>query len=181
MLDKYRVVCSENQQLYPNRVFIDIYPADSDLNHDCLLQLRKMKNPDVAQIVSDIILTDLGNEKVHLQYEEVSDSAFLARQNELRKTLDEDIRQAFVQMRRENKDRTIEANINSMAVIYGLSEPIDENAPISAREYELRKTLEREKRIYQKKREMAEYKENQASSTETRLAWRTILNRYRGD
>ncbi len=181
MLDKYRVVCSENQQLYPNRVFIDIYPADSDLNHDCLLQLRKIKNPEVSQIVSDIILTDLGNEKVLLQYEDVSDSSFLARQNELRKTLDEEIRQTFVQMRRENKDRTIEANITNMAVIYGLAEPIDENTPISAREYELRKILEREKRIHQKKRELAEYKENQASSMETRRAWRAALNRYRGD
>ena len=76
MKDLYRVVCSENQQLYPNKTFIDIYPAgisrpENNVTHDCILSMRRIINPEVYPIVSGIILTDLGHGNIHLKYEKV--------------------------------------------------------------------------------------------------------------
>ena len=61
MNDVYRVVCSENPRLYPGKTFIDIYPAGSSrpencLNHDCILMMRQVINPEVYSLESGILL-----------------------------------------------------------------------------------------------------------------------------
>lgn len=65
MKDVYRVVCSENQKLYPGQVFVDFMPAgqsrqENCLNHDAILQMRRTINPGVDSVENGLILTDYG-------------------------------------------------------------------------------------------------------------------------
>ena len=62
MKDVYRVVCSENQKLYPGQVFVDFMPAgqsrqENCLNHDAILQMRRTINPGVDSVENGLILT----------------------------------------------------------------------------------------------------------------------------
>ena len=74
MKDVYRVVCSENQKLYPGQVFVDFMPAgqsrqENCLNHDAILQMRRTINPGVDSVENGLILTDYGFGRPEMGYE----------------------------------------------------------------------------------------------------------------
>lgn len=101
MPDKYRVICSENQNLYPEKIFVDIYPAgsmrpESCLTHDGLLQMRRLINPNIQKLESGIILTDFGHCNILLQREDA-----LIRQNSYQKHLAEKRRELIERKAKE--------------------------------------------------------------------------------
>lgn len=137
MADKYRVICTENQRLYPGKTFIDIYPAGSlrpenSLTHDCLLQMRRLATPEVDKLESGIILTDFGNGSIHLQYETMPNRRMKEYQNLLRQRLDKQIIDTFKQMRAKGFDRTLEISFTEMAARFDLYASEDDT-PVSAR------------------------------------------------
>lgn len=44
MYDKFRVICCENREKYPGKLFIDIYPADH-ITHELLYRMRLKLTP----------------------------------------------------------------------------------------------------------------------------------------
>ena len=59
MYDKFRVICCENREKYPGKLFIDIYPADY-VTHELLYRMRLKITPDVYDITGGVYLDDLG-------------------------------------------------------------------------------------------------------------------------
>lgn len=185
MPDKYRVICSENQKLFPGQTFVDIYPAGSMrpencLTHDGLLQMRRLINPDVQKLESGIILTDFGHGNILLQYEKMPNRRMQQYQDHLRQKLDPLILNTFRKMKNRNKDRTLEVSIANMAVMYDLHAS-PENEQHSAREDLLIRQNAYQKRLAEKRRELIERKakEKYASAPQILLAWKQ--SQYRGD
>lgn len=185
MADKYRVICTENQRLYPGKTFIDIYPAGSlrpenSLTHDCLLQMRRLATPEVDKLESGIILTDFGNGSIHLQYETMPNRRMKEYQNLLRQRLDKQIIDTFKQMRAKGFDRTLEISFTEMAARFDLYASEDDT-PVSARQDALIKENARQKRLAEKHKEAVRRAaaSRYAASPEILLAWRQA--KYRGD
>lgn len=185
MQDKYRVICCENQRLYPGKTFIDIYPADSSrpessLTHDCLLQMRRLINPKVDKLESGIILTDLGNGNIHLQYEKVYNYRMRQYQEHLRQRLDKEIVKTFMTMKQQNKDRTLEVSFSDMSVLFDLHTK-DTHQPISAQEDALIKETARRKHLIEKHKERVRRSAGSryAANPHILLAWTQA--KYRGD
>lgn len=183
MADKYRVICTENQRLYPDKTFIDIYPAGSlrpenSLTHDCLLQMRRLINPEVNKLESGIILTDFGNGNIHLQYEAMPTRRLREYQNSLRQTLDGKIIDTFRKMRAKGFDRTLEISFTEMAARFDLY-AADDETPVSAREDALIKENARQKRLIEKRKELIRRKaaSKYAAHPEILLAWRQAKRR----
>lgn len=185
MPDKYRVICSENQNLYPEKIFVDIYPAGSMrpencLTHDGLLQMRRLINPNVQKLESGIILTDFGHGNILLQYEKMPNRRMQQYQDHLRQKLDPLILDTFRKMKNHNKDRTLEVSMANMAVMYDLHSS-SENEQLSAREDLLIRQNSYQKHLAEKRRELIERKakEKYASAPQLLLAWQQA--KYRGD
>lgn len=183
MPDKYRVICTENQRAYPGKTFIDIYPAgclrpENSLTHDCLLQMRRLTNPDVEPLESGIILTDFGNGNIHLQYERMPNRRMQEYQNHLRQRLDGQIIKTFKQMQAQGVNRTLEISFSEMAVRFDLYAHNDET-PISAREDALIKENAYQKRLIEKRKEAARRAaaSRYAAHPEILLAWRQAKHR----
>lgn len=184
MPDKYRVICTESQNLYPGITFIDIYPAGSlrpenSLTHDCLLQMRRLVNPDVDKLESGIILTDFGNGNIHLQYEKMPNRRMQEYQNSLRQRLDGQIINTFKQMRSKGFDRTLDISFRDMAARFDLYAPENET-PVSARQDALIKENARQKKLIEKHKEIVRRSaaSKYAAHPEILLAW--YQAKYRG-
>ncbi len=185
MKNIYRVVCSENQRLYPGKTFIDIYPAGSmrpenSLTHDCLLQMRRMASPGVDKIESGILLTELDNGEISLQYEKRTNYRLRRYQEHLRQRLDPKIIATFKEMKSQNKDRTLEVSLVHMAIMFDLFNT-EKDKPLSAREDALIRENMRQKRQAAKRRELIARQAagKYAAHPEIMLAWKQAL--YRGD
>lgn len=184
MFEKYRVICTENQKLYPDKLFIDIYPAGigsaaNSLTHECLLQMRRMINPEVEVVETGILLTDLGNGNLQLQYEKMPNRRMQQYQDNLRKQLDKKITDAYKDMRLQNKDRTMEVSLSNMVVLFDLN--AGDDTPVSAREDALIKENARQKYIVEKRKHLLQRKASNkyASKPHTLLAWKQAM--IRGD
>ncbi len=185
MSDKYRVICSENQQLYPQKIFVDIYPAgnlrpENSLTHDGLLQMRRLINPNVEKLESGIILTDFGHGNIILQYEKTYNRRMQQYQDFLRQRLDPLIIQTFLSMKQHGKDRTIEVSLSNMAVMYDLHK-LSEDHHLSAREEALIKQNEQIKKTAEKRRQLIHHhaQNKYASNPHLLLAWRQA--KHNGD
>ncbi len=185
MPDKYRVICTENQRAYPGKTFIDIYPAgvmrpENSLTHDCLLQMRRLINPEVEKLESGIILTDFGDGNIHLQYEGTTNKRMREYQKYLRQKLDGQIIDTFKKMRTRGLDRTLEISFTEMAARFDLYAP-EEETQISAREDALIKENARQKKLIEKHKEavLRSSRSKYASHPEIILAWQQA--KYRGD
>lgn len=183
MFDKYRVVCSENLKLYPDKLFIDIYPAGSSrpencLNHECILQMRRVVNPDVSSLASGIILTDRGNGDIFLQYEKVTNYRLKQYQEYIRSKVDNKIIETFKKMKALGKNRTLEVSLSSMAVLFDLQKRPD--TPVSAREDALQKEADHQRKLKAALhyRQVYHASQKNASHPEIMLAWKQAM--YRG-
>ena len=121
MKDVYRVVCSENQKLYPGQVFVDFMPAgqsrqENCLNHDAILQMRRTINPGVDSVENGLILTDYGFGRPEMGYE-------AAYGPERRKPgydagkYEPVILERFRQMREAGKEKTLDVSISELAAL----------------------------------------------------------------
>lgn len=185
MKDVYRVVCSENQKLYPGQVFVDFMPAgqsrqENCLNHDAILQMRRTINPGVDSVENGLILTDYGFGRPEMGYE-------AAYGPERRKPgydagkYEPVILERFRQMREAGKEKTLDVSISELAALYGFEQTEDNGSPKSAREAALIEEARRQKEIARKKAEQREYEAKKQSnlSTEQILKWK--YSRYFGD
>ncbi|MBE6454137.1 MAG: hypothetical protein E7017_04555 [Alphaproteobacteria bacterium] len=181
MKDLYRVVCSENQQLYPNKTFIDIYPAgisrpENNVTHDCILSMRRIINPEVYPIVSGIILTDLGHGNIHLKYEKVYNKRLAQYQEHLRTYMDAKIIKTFIEMKQQNQNKTIDINMTNLAIYYDIN-ATNKSTPISAKEQLLIQKKEEYQNMIQRKKQRINQNSKQpfAHAPHILLAWKQAL------
>lgn len=191
MIDTYRVVCSENDRLYPGEIFVDIYPAGNSrpencLTHNGLLAMRRISNPGVSNIEPGILLFDNGQEQPSLKYEKATSYSRRRYQESVHQKIDKKIYETFQKMKAARKNRTLEVSFASMAVLYDLNAAQDNDSPKSAREYSLIEENKYQKRLAQKRQELIEYKrlelakyiERKGSSytPEQMIAWKQARN-----
>lgn len=178
---KYRVVCTDIE----GKTCVDFYPAgygrpENCITHDGILLMRQLANPK-ATLVDKAILTELGNEQIHIQFEDVPKS--MRKYHELaRQKLAPFISRNFKRMKQNNADRTIEISFSQMAVLYDLNSlDIKDNKPHSAREHELSEQYNRQKKLEQKRHDRHEFYAHQphAAKPEILLAWKQA--QFRGD
>ena len=178
---KYRVVCTDIE----GKTCVDFYPAgygrpENCITHDGILLMRQLANPKAA-LVDRAILTELGNEQIHIQFEGVPKS--MRKYQELaRQKLTPLISRNFKRMKQNNADRTIEISFSQMAVLYDLNSlDIKDNEPHSAREHELSEQYNRQKKLEQKRHDRHEFYARQphAAKPEILLAWKQA--QFRGD
>lgn len=186
MKDIYRVVCSENQRLYPGQTFIDFMPAghtrqENCLNHESILQMRRMVNPDVDSIENGLLLTDYGNGRLELQYEKAYNYHIRRHQEYVKEKYEPLIFERFRQMRAAGKEKTLEVSLRDLVVLYDFHQSIDDGSPKSAREMALIEEARKRKEIERRKNEMREQmaKKEKNLTTEQILRWKYA--RYSGD
>ena len=178
---KYRVVCTDIK----GKTCVDFYPAgcgrpENCITHDGILLMRQLANPE-AVLIDRAILTELGNEQIHIQYEGLPKS-IRKYQEPKRQKLSPLISKNFKRMKQNNADRTIEISFSQMAVLYDLNSlDIKDNKPHSAREHELSEQYNRQKKLEQKRHDRHEFYARQphASNPEILLAWKQA--QFRGD
>ena len=166
----YRVVCTENQSRYPNKIFIDILPADpgstnADLTHSMLIEARKLSNPGVSPVLTGGILTEFEDGSVYLKYEtQKTPKTF---------QLEQQIIDTFKDMRQRGKDRTIDVSFAYTNIIN------TKDIPINARQA---KYIEEAKRLrdIQARHDDVIHRGHQ-EKIDPIIMMKARLNRYQGD
>lgn len=187
-MDIYRVVCSENQRLYPGKTFIDFMPAgtnrtENSVIHDSILKMRQMINPEVSALTSGLFLYDLGDGRVNLHFERADNYQVRRYQETIKAKYSKMIIERFNEMRSAGKEKTLDISMATLAVAYDFYKALDndDQTPKSAREMELRQKAEEYRNQERRRKELAEYHRTHASNhIETqRMAWK--MARYSGD
>lgn len=175
----YRVVCSENQKLYPNQLFVDFMPAgdsrpENCLNHECILKMRQMINPQVNSLESGILFYDYGDNNYLIKYEKVTNYSMRRYQEYIKQRLDKEILSTYQRMQANNKEKTLEVSLTNMAIIYDFYRLEDNGSHKSAQETALMQRAQEYKRQMQKRRELIEHKRNREVKVtiEQLLAWK---------
>ncbi len=167
MKDVYRVVCSENQRLYPGKTFIDIYPAGSFrpencLNHDCILMMRQVINPEVYSLEPGILLYDKEGCEPHVTLEMTCNKRLKLYQDSFRKRYEKKIIETFKKMKSLGRDRTMDVSFLDLAVRYDFfQEEKINDTPKSAREQEIIQSAKEHKIQEQRRQELIERKRNE--------------------
>ena len=138
MYDKFRVICCENREKYPGKLFIDIYPADH-ITHELLYRMRLKLTPDVYDITGGVYLDDLKNGEVRLKYIKHHDKMLQKQQDAMRALIDPQIKKLFYAMKERGVTQTIQASLTEAYEVFNL----DMTYPKSAREAELMQARER--------------------------------------
>lgn len=167
MYDKFRVICCENRQKYPGKLFIDIYPADH-VTHELLYQMRLKITPDVYDITGGVYLDDLGDGQVRLQYIKHYDKRLQRQQDALRVRLDPMIKELFYEMKKRGLTSTVQASLTEAYEVFGFG---DIEHPRSAREEELWQRKQRRLRVEELKKIRVAYyaRQKYASAPHLRL------------
>ena len=152
MYDKFRVICCENREKYPGKLFIDIYPADY-VTHELLYRMRLKITPDVYDITGGVYLDDLGNGQVRLQYIKHWDKRLQRQQEIVRARVDPQIKALFAEMKKHGIRQTIQASLTEAYEVFAL----DKAYPQSAREEELAAARLRREKIEAIKKERTAY------------------------
>ncbi|MBQ8785583.1 MAG: hypothetical protein IJZ59_06045 [Alphaproteobacteria bacterium] len=190
-MDIYRVVCSENQQLYPNETFVDFMPAgmnrsENSVIHDSILKMRRLANPDVESLCNGLLLYDFGAGRIELKFEKAYNHIIRRNQENFRKNYEHLIIRRFKEMRESGKDKTLNINTSTLAVVYDFykKDSNNLNVPQSAREMELRRKAEDYRQQQKRRNELIEKanersKEERPFTSEQFLAWK--MAHYQGD
>ncbi len=127
MYDKFRVICCENPNKYPGKLFIDIYPADH-ITHELLYQMRLKLTPDVYDITGGVYLDDLGGGNVRLQYIKHYDKRIQKQQALIRERVDAQIIKLFKDMKDRGVDKTISASLTEVYEVFRADEVYPKSA-----------------------------------------------------
>lgn len=186
MKEVYRVVCSENQRLYPGQTFVDFMPAgmsrqENCLNHESILKMRRLVNPEVDSLENGLIITDYGNGNLELGYEKAYNYQIRRNQDYFKQKYEKLIFERYRQMKEAGKEKTIEVSMRDLAVLYDFHQSVDNGAPKSAREAALIEEAQRLKEAEQRKKDSIEQqaKREQNLTTQQILKWK--YSRYSGD
>lgn len=143
----YRVMVSENQDLYPGRTFIDFAPAqvgnDNFSTHEVLLQLRQKIYPELEGLTDGLFLLDYGDGDIRFKTENTDNPSLMEYQKNTLNKFRQQILDSFHQMHSAGKDRTLEVNNYNMAEIIDFYSRAQIETPRSAKE-----TILREKSKY---------------------------------
>lgn len=190
MKEVYRVVCSENQRLYPGKTFIDIYPAGSFrpencLNHDSILMMRQIINPEVFSLEPGILLYDKEGCEPHLVFEKMFNKRQKFYQDSFRQRYEKKIVETFQKMRSLGRDKTMDVSFLDLAVRYDFFQSdYLADTPKSAREQEIIQSAQKHKIQERKRQELISRKQNElenyrakknlskAPTPEQMLAWK---------
>lgn len=176
MHDIYRVICCENKEKYPGRLFIDIYPAEF-VTHELLYRMRLKVTPEVHDITGGVYLTDLGNGEVCLKYIKHFNKFLHRQQEEMRRRVDPKIKELFFEMKKRGISQTLRATLNDAYEVFGA----DMMYVKSAKEEEMKMSFERLKR---RERIMAErniYYANRKYASKPHLALMLMQLERTGD
>ena len=185
MKDIYRVVCSQNQSLYPNRIFVDFMPAEASqqencLNHEAMLKMRRLTYPDVENIEDGLIITDYGNGRLELGYEQGYIHKKGQNLDKFREQYEDLVFERFRQMKKAGKEKTIDVSLHDLVKLYGFHQTENDNSPKSAREIALIEEAKKIKEAEHKKKERAQQSTKEKDwTTEQILRWK--YSRYSGD
>jgi hypothetical protein len=147
----YRVLVSENQKLYPNRVFVDIAPAQVGIDfystHAVMLQVRRKYNPDVDALTDGLLMYDFGNNEIRFKMEQVTDKRLKAYQEGIMARYREDILATYRQMKASGATSTLRTDTYSLAEIFqdifAPKKDEEDQYPRSAREEAMREEARR--------------------------------------
>lgn len=187
-MDIYRVVCSENQRLYPGKTFVDFMPAglnrcENSVIHDSILKMRQMINPEVTSLTSGLFLYDLGGGRTELRFERADNYQVRRYQEDIKAKYSNMIVDRFREMRAAGKEKTLDVSLSTLAIVYDFYKAGDvgDDVPKSAREMELRQKAAEYRQREQRRKELAEYQRtHEVSYPESRImAWK--MARYSGD
>ncbi len=190
-MDIYRVVCSENQKLYPNETFVDFMPAgmnrsENSVIHDSILKMRRMANPEVESLTNGLLLYDFGAGRIELKFEKAYNHIIRRNQENFRKNYEHLIIRRFKEMRENGKDKTLNINTATLAVVYDFYKKDNDDlvAPQSAKEVELRRKAEEYRQLQKRRQELMEKvnersKKERSFTSEQFLAWK--MAHYQGD
>lgn len=148
MYDKFRVICCENPEKYPDKLFIDIYPADH-ITHELLYRMRLKLTPDVYDITGGVYLDDLGSDNVRLKYIKHHDKRIQKQQALVRERVDAKILELFAEMKERGIGKTINVSLTEVYEIFSA----DEIYPKSAKDERI---LEAQKQYAKRQKIMAQ-------------------------
>ncbi len=152
MYDKFRVICCENREKYPGKLFIDIYPADH-ITHELLYRMRLRVTPDVHDITGGVYLDDLGGGEIRLKYIKHYDKMLQKQQAEMRALIDPQISKLFYEMKKRGITRTINASLADAYEIFNIGMIY----PKSAKEEEFMRVQEQRRKREQILKEREAY------------------------
>ena len=181
MCESYRVVCSENQDLYPGEVFVDIC-RDGFCSHDCIFKMRQHLNPGVERIFNDsrgIMLREARDGSVNLVYTKHRDVRAQKTQEEKRKRVDHLIIAEFKKMKENGLVQTI--SVPSLQLEY-VGDACKKSGKVSsAKEEKAYKLLNKEERIARLKAIRSAYYENRKYAEAPHLRLMLEQHKYLSD
>lgn len=149
----YRVVVSENQKLYPDQTYIDFAPAASS-THEIILKMRQKIYPGLQILTDGLHLYDFGNGNIQFKTETPNDREFVDYPAEILGKYQNQIILAYQRMREANLDQTINVQDYDMAEIFDFYSKAVPEAPISAREADLRNKSKYYQDLEEKRRDL---------------------------
>lgn len=181
MYASYRVVCSENQDLYPGKIFVDIC-RDGFCSHDCIFKMRQYLNPGVERIFNDsrgIMLREARDGSFHLVYTRHRDVRAQKDQEIKRQRVDGLIIEEFKKMREKGLIQTI--SVPYARLMY-VGENVKKGGKVNTfqeeRAYEL---LNKEERIARLKAIRSAFYEKDKYAKAPHLRLMLEQMKYRGD
>jgi hypothetical protein len=140
----YRVLVSENRDLYPNKAFIDFGPVDSFNTHAVMLAIRRKYNPKVECLTDNLLMHDFGNNDIRFEMEQTADAAKVqnVKQNVLTRYAKQ-ILDAYHKMQEAGQESTLSADAYTLSEIFSdvwakqAKHNEKTNRPSSAKEQEL--------------------------------------------
>jgi hypothetical protein len=181
MYVSYRVVCSENKDLYPGVIFIDIC-RDGFCSHDCMFKMRQHLNPGVERMFNDsrgIMLREARDGSINLVYTKHKDVMAQRAQEKKRKRVDHLIIEEFKKMKERGAVQTI--SVPSTQLQY-VGEECKKSGKISSyQEEKAYKLLNKEERIARLKAIRSAYYENRKYAEAPHLRLMQEQRKYLGD
>ena len=178
----YRVVCTENQQKYPDKTFIDIYSADigspnAELTHNMLIEMRKLSNPDVYPVLTGVILTEFEDGSIRLKYEQQGNKFLQMEQTKKRQKLEPEIIKTFKDMKQRGRNKTLDVSFAYMSILYDMHASKEDC--ISARQANLIEQTERLRKVKERHDDVV-YR-GQQEKLDPIVMMKARMNRYQGD
>lgn len=148
MSTSYRIICCENQKLYPGETFVDIMPAipvrqEDSLSHRFMEKVRQRLIPDVKCVEYGFILTESDNGELSISYEESYHKDISRYKEQFQEKYEDVMFAAFREMKAQGKDRTFHIDMAELASLYGVGQKIRyEGQPTSIKEERFKEAAE---------------------------------------
>lgn len=176
MYDKFRVICCENRDRYPGKLFIDIYPADH-ITHELLYRMRLKLTPEVYDITGGVYLDEGKNGRIRLTYIKHYNKLSQRQQNAMRVWLDPMIIKMYGEMKKRGLTQTIRASVAEACELFN----VEMAYPQSAQEEKFQQVQEQKRKREQILKERAIYYARRKYAANPHIALMIKQLEYSGD